>query len=105
MRRHDVALELLQREEQQRDPDRGQRVLHERDEDRRQRAEHRPDVRHELHERRRTAPKARAYVRPSGKIPSDPEDPQRDAGARPHDQAEQQLAADVADTARCTRVG
>ena len=71
VRRDHVALELLQREEQQRHPDRRQRVLHERDDDRRQRPDHRPDVRHEL-QTPKNSPNANAYVRPSGKIPSTP---------------------------------
>ena len=45
VRRHDVALELLQGDEQQRDPERHQRVLDERDDHRRRGAEDRADVR------------------------------------------------------------
>ena len=41
-------------------------------------------------------PKTTPYVSPAGKIPSRPEDVQRQARGRAHDQAEQQLSADVA---------
>ena len=43
------------------------------------------------------APNATAYVLPSGKIPSEPRTHSISARARAHDQAEQQLAADVAE--------
>src|SRR5689334_6470773 len=52
LRYHDVALELLDAEEQQRDPERRERVLDERVQHRRDRAEPRPDVRDELGEGR-----------------------------------------------------
>ena len=50
LRRDDVPLELLQRQEAEPDPDRGQRVVERRDHDRRDRPEDGPDVGDELHE-------------------------------------------------------
>jgi hypothetical protein len=89
-------LELLQGEEQQRDPDRHQRVLRERDDDRRQRTQQRTDVRHELHQAEEQAERegVRAPVRED---PQQAEDPQRDARACSHGEAEQELSAHVAE--------
>ena len=77
------------------DPDRGQRVVEQRDDDRRQRAEERPDERDELHEPEEGAEGERVGLA-LREDAEHAEDPQRQARARAHDQAEEQLAADVA---------
>ena len=72
VRRHDVALELLQDREGDDQPHGVERVAAERgDHHRRERADRRADVRDQLGEAE-PAPKATAYVLPSGKIPSEP---------------------------------
>ena len=95
LRHDDVALELLDAEEEQRDPERGERVLDERVQHRRDRAEPRPDVRDELGDGRPRAERERvlAAVRQQADQPEDPE-PEPDAHA--DDQREQELALDVA---------
>ena len=56
----------------------------------------RPDVGNELHQPVE-APEEQRVVLAIGKDAEHAEDPQRQRGARAHDQAEQQLAADVAE--------
>ena len=97
VRRDDVALELLQHGEGDDQPDGVQRVAAERRDDHgRERADGRADVRDQLGEavERAEGERVRLAVRED---PQRAEDPQHDPGARAHDQAEQQLAADVAE--------
>jgi len=94
LRGDDVALELLEREEQQPHPERGQRVSEQRDEHGRQRAEHRAEVGHELH-RPEERPEGEGVRAPVGEDPQQPEDPQRDPRRRAHDQREQELPPHV----------
>ena len=94
--RHDhMPLELLDAEEEKRDPERGERVLHERVQHRRSCPEPRPDVRDELGECRPRS--ERGGVLPAvGHEPYHPEDPQPKADAHADDQREEELALDVA---------
>ncbi len=93
-RHEDVALELLDAEEEERDPERRERVLDERVQHRRDRAEPRPDVRDELGEGRPRAERRR--VLPAVRHQAHhPEDPQPEPDAQADDQREQELALDV----------
>src|SRR6266480_5199212 len=94
-RHDDMPLELLDAEEEKRDPECGERVLHERVQHRRGRPEPRPDVRDELGECRPRS--ERGGVLPAvGHEPNHPEDPQPQADAHADDQREEELALDVA---------
>jgi hypothetical protein len=95
LRRDDVALELLQADEQEHHPEGAQRILEQRDRDGRDRAEDRADERDQLHHAEEDAERER--VGPSvGEDADDAEYPERDAGGRTHDHAERELPADVA---------
>ena len=97
VRRHDVALDLLQRGEGDQQPHRVERLAAEqRDQHRRGGADRRPDVGDQLGERVPGAEEQRVRLA-VGEDPERPEDPQQDPRARAHDQREEQLAADVAD--------
>src|SRR5438067_3826919 len=95
LRHDDVSLELLDAEEEERDPERRERVLDEGVEHRRSRAEPRPDVGNELRhagpgaECRRVLPAVRHQ-------PEQPEDPKAHAATHADDQREEELALDVA---------
>ena len=78
--------------------------VEQRDQDRRHRPDDRPDVGDELHQPIEGAEEDRVVLA-VGEDPEHPEDPQRDRRARAHDQAEQQLAADVAGHRRWTSSG
>ena len=81
LRDDDVSLDLVDDEEEQRDPDRGDRVDGERVEDRRDRTEPRAEVRDQLGHRDQSAEEDR--VRVAAREPAEhAEQPQPDAGAR-----------------------
>src|ERR1700759_430169 len=90
-----MALELLEGDEKEDQPDGGDRVLEQSDEDRRDRADDGTDVRDELHQAVKGTEED-PVVLPRGEDPDETEDLQADRGAAAHDQAEQDLPADVA---------
>ena len=91
LRHDDVALELLDAEEEQRDPERRERMLDERVQHRRDRAEPRPDVRDELGDGRPRAERGRVLL-PVREQADHPEDPEPEPDAHADDQREQELA-------------
>jgi hypothetical protein len=95
LRRDDMPLDLLQRDEQEPDPQRRERIGEQRDQHRRQGAEERADERHELHhgEEQREGEGVGPAV---GEDPQHAEDVEPDPRAGAHRDAEQQLPAHVA---------
>jgi hypothetical protein len=96
-RRHDVALDLLQRGEHDGQPDRVERVVAEqRDQHRRRTPDRRADVRDQLGDAVERSEHERVRL-PVREDPERAHDPERDARAGPHDQREEQLPPDVAE--------
>ena len=88
VRNDDVTFDLMDREEQQRDPDRRDRMDDERIEERRDRPEPRSKVGNELRDRDERA-EEECVLLPVGKPSEHAEEPQAHAGARADDQRDE----------------
>jgi hypothetical protein len=105
LRCHHVALELLQYDEQQHQPQRGQRLaLEQCHQYGGSRTQHGPEIGDQLHQRVEHAEEHRIGLA-GWEDPERPEQPQRDPGGQTHDEAEGELAAQQPDTACCTQHG
>ena len=93
---HDMSLERLKGDEQEDDPHGADRVDEQGDQHRGEGADDRPDVRNELHEAVEGA-EEHGEVFTGREDAEQAEDVQRDGRAGAHDEAEQQLAAHVAE--------
>ena len=105
VRRDDVALDLLQRDEQQRDPERGERVLNSATSTGGSAPRNGPTYGMSSMKPKKIAEGERVRLAVAGRCPSTPKSYSPSAGAGAHRQAEQQLPADVAGDGARTRVG